>query len=129
MMFANAIGRLGREPKSIETKTGTPMSVASLAVDLSDRDGEFHTQWLNLVGFGKCADLLAAHKKGDRVSVSGRCQINRWTNDEGQPQVQLSIVADSVISGRSGISRSKTLDADNAFEAMDGTLLNDDIPF
>ncbi len=138
-MLVSAYGRFGQDPRSIETKTGTPMCVSSMAVDLSDKDGEFHTQWLNVVGFGKNADQLCRQSKGDLASISGRCQINRWTNGDGQEQVQLSVIVDSIISsqavrpgGRSGRSVQET-DVDNRLpdnnNATDGVPFDDEIPF
>jgi len=136
MMLISAYGRLGQDPRRIETKTGKAMCVTSMAVDLYDKDGEPHTQWLNVVGFGKIADLLGKQKKGDLASISGRCQINRWTKGDGQEQEQLSIIVDSIISsravrpgGKSGQSKSpEQTDIDNG-HATDGAPFDDDIPF
>lgn len=136
-MIASVHGRLGRDPKMIETRSGNPMCVSSLAVDLSDRDGEFHTQWLNVVGFGRNAELLARQKKGDLASISGRCQINRWVNGDGQQQVQLSIIVDSINSSRAVQPSNMDTDTDSqsctgkpsSNNTTDGALLDDDIPF
>lgn len=139
MMLVSAYGRLGQDPRSIETKSGKPMCVTSMAVELQDKDGESHTQWLNVVGFGKSADLLSKQKKGDLASISGRCQINRWTNGDGQEQEQLSVIVDSIISsrvvrpsGKSGQAVSQT-DIDNGLadknHGTDGIPFDDEIPF
>jgi single-stranded DNA-binding protein len=99
MMLASVYGRLGKEPKSIDSAK-TPMSVASLAAGLSDRDGNVTTHWLGLVAFGRVADVLAKHSKGDLISASGRVQMNSWTNNDGEIQNELQIVVDSIISAR-----------------------------
>lgn len=138
MMLVSAYGRLGQDPRSIETKNGKPMCVSSMAVDLNDRNGESHTQWLNVVAFGRNADLLGRQKKGDFASISGRCQINRWINGDGQAQVQLSVIVDSIISSRSvrPASNSRRLvpqaDIDDGLpdnNASDGAPFDDEIPF
>lgn len=95
MMQAAAYGRLGGDARPIKTKAGTSMTVASIAVDV----GEEAPLWLGVVAFGKQAELLARHKKGELVSVSGRMQRNRWTQN-GEEREQLQVVADSVIGSR-----------------------------
>ena len=136
MMLVSAYGRLGQDPRRIETKTGKAMCVTSLAVDLYDKDGESHTQWLNVVGFGKIADLIDRQEKGDFASISGRCQINRWTKGDGQEQEQLSIIVDSIISsravrpgGKSGQGKSPEQTDIDIGHATDGAPFDDEIPF
>ncbi len=74
-------GRLGGDPKEIPTKTGTPMAVCSIAVSLDTRGEEQETEWFGLVAFGKVAESLLRHKRGDMLSASGRVQLNTWTTD------------------------------------------------
>lgn len=57
-----AYGRLGQDPKAIETRTGVAMTVASLAVDVADprdRDdaGGGPPLWLKVVAFGPLAAI------------------------------------------------------------------------
>lgn len=45
MMQLAAYGRLGQDPRAIDTRTGKSMTVASIAVDMSNaRDGEEREQ-------------------------------------------------------------------------------------
>lgn len=53
------------------------------------------------MAFGKVAETLARHKKGDLISASGRLKLNRWTDRDGGEHEQLQIVADAVVSARS----------------------------
>nr|WP_284473510.1 single-stranded DNA-binding protein [Serratia symbiotica] len=39
--------------------------------------------WLSVVAFGKQAEALARHVKGELISVSGTMQINQWTTKDG----------------------------------------------
>src|SRR5690606_2826280 len=100
MMAASAYGRLGGDPKSIETRTGTAMAVANLAVELPDRQNESHTVWLGVVAFGRVAETLTRHSKGDLLSVVGRVQLNPYTDREGTEREQLQIIADAIVSAR-----------------------------
>ena len=80
------------------------MTVASLAVTIEARaDGESSeaTQWLNLMAFGRVADDLARHGKGELVSVAGRLQLSRYTNREtGEAREGWQVVLDSLVSAR-----------------------------
>lgn len=99
----SAYGRLGDDPKHIETRTGTEMAVASLAVDVADgRDADRNTPplWLRILAFGKIAGTLERHAKGDPVSVAGRLQLNRFTGRDGEAREQWQCVADSIVSAR-----------------------------
>ena len=100
-MQAAAYGRLGRDPRPIETQSGKPMTVASMAVDVSrNNDDDAKPLWLELIAFGKQADELSRHGKGDLVSVSGRLQSNQWTDGNGETRAQMQIVCDGIISAR-----------------------------
>jgi single-strand DNA-binding protein len=91
-----AWGRLGGDPKAIDTKSGKPMTVANLAADVGDEEPE----WLGLVAFGNQAEALAKHGKGECISVAGRVQRRKWSDNAGAEHQQLQVVADSVISAR-----------------------------
>ena len=97
-------GRLGRDPRPIETGSGKPMTVASIAVSVEAREsGETGegTLWLDVLAFGRVADDLARHVKGDTVSVAGRLQLSRFTSSTtGEARENWQCVADSVISAR-----------------------------
>lgn len=93
-------GRLGGDPRSIPTKTGNAMAVATLAVDISE-DAEGPPQWFGIVCFGTVADTLLRHSKGDLVSVSGRLQRRTFTGRDGEEREQLQCIADTIVSARS----------------------------
>lgn len=105
MMQAACYGRLGQEPRSIETKSGTSMAVASLAVDLAESrepaaDEPPPPLWIGIVAFGRQAEMLLKHSKGDLLSVSGRVQRSRYTDRHGDSREQLQVIADSIVSAR-----------------------------
>ena len=93
-------GRLGGEPKTINTASGKLMVTGSLAVTISGRDSEV-TEWFGIVAFGKTAEILQRHRKGELLSTSGRLQVNTWTTAEGEERRQLQVIADSIVSARS----------------------------
>lgn len=93
-------GRLGGDPRSIPTKTGNAMAVATLAVDIAE-DAEGPPQWFGVVAFGQVAETLLRHAKGDLLSISGRLQRRTYTDRNGEEREQLQVIADTIISARS----------------------------
>ena len=97
-----AYGRLVDDPQVKQTSKGTPMTLARMAVSLpcsQAQDGQA-TLWLSVLAFGKQADFLAKHQKGDVASVSGTMQVSQWTGQNGETRQGWQVIADSVISAR-----------------------------
>ncbi|EOO9854784.1 single-stranded DNA-binding protein [Escherichia coli] len=97
-----AYGRLVEDPQVKQTSKGTPMTLARMAVSLpcsQAQDGQA-TLWLSVMAFGKQADFLAKHQKGDVASVSGTMQVSQWTGQDGGTRQGYQVIADSVISAR-----------------------------
>ena len=109
-----AYGRLTGEPKAIDTKTGKRMAVATLAVDIGDDDAP--PLWLGLTCFGRLAEDLLRHAKGEPLSASGRLQVRRWAGPDGAQREQWQLVADALVSARTvrpgGARKARTPDAD-----------------
>lgn len=79
----SAYGRLVADPQTRTTNSGTSMAMGRLAVSLpcnAAAEGQA-TFWLGVIAFGKQADALARHVKGDMLSVSGPCSL---TNGRGK---------------------------------------------
>ena len=96
-------GRLGVEPVQRTSAKGTLWATASVAVsiDTSQQDGEPVTEWFNLIAFGRVAESLCRHRKGDMLSAGGKLQLNTWKDkNSGAERRQWQVVADSVISAR-----------------------------
>jgi single-strand DNA-binding protein len=130
-MQACAYGRIGQEPRSIETKSGKAMAVASIAVAVDEHDAP--PLWLGIVAFGRVAEDLLRHQKGDLISVSGRVQRNTWTTPSGEKREQLQVVTDSVISSRTvrpgGARRRDDGHHQQQSDNRNQRELNDEIPF
>ncbi|MBV7077882.1 single-stranded DNA-binding protein, partial [Escherichia coli] len=65
----------------------TQMAMASMAVPLpcSQADDGTATMWLSVLAFGRQADALAKHQKGELVSVAGNMQVSQWTGQHDDP--------------------------------------------
>ena len=117
-------GRLGRDPEARSTSTGTAMVTMTIAVTLeSYKDGATTdgTLWLEVVAFGRVAQTVKRHAKGDPVSIAGRLQMNQWRNKDGVDQDRLKIVLDSIVSARTAQpgSRRKKPEGDIASTARE----------
>lgn len=97
-----AYGRLVADPQLKTTSKGTQMATASMAVPLpcSQADDGTATMWLSVPAFGRQADALAKHHKGELVSVAGNMQVSQWTGQNGETRQGWQVIADSVISAR-----------------------------
>ncbi|HCA3883329.1 TPA: single-stranded DNA-binding protein [Salmonella enterica] len=133
-----AYGRLVADPQTKTTSKGTNMAFARMAISLpcmAAENGEA-VMWLGVTAFGKQADALAKHQKGDLVSVSGQLQINQWTGQDGGTQSGYAMVSDSVISARTvrpggnpQKNTGKKLPAQATTPNHDEPPFPDDIPF
>jgi single-stranded DNA-binding protein len=93
------------------------MVTASIAVNVA-RDGEeLVTEWFNGVAFGRVADDLARHKKGDRVAVIGRLTRNSFTARDGQERSSWSVAVEQLISARSVRPGGRAKRAEELFRA------------
>ena len=81
------IGRLGKDPvKHGEDKSAVcNFSVATTSRE-KGKDGNWgdHTEWFNVVLFGKIAETAANYlRKGSLVFVEGRLKTEKYTDKEG----------------------------------------------
>lgn len=83
-----AHGRLVADVQTKTTGSGMNMAFGRMAVALPCRSAENGeaTMWLGVTAFGKQADALARHQKGDLISVAGQLQVNQWAGQDGGTQ-------------------------------------------
>ena len=99
------MGRLGRDPEMRRTQTGTAVASFSLAVDRDFKDkasGERATDWIDVTAWAGTADFVGQYfAKGRMAVVSGRLQIQEWTDRDGNKRRSVGVVADNVYFGDS----------------------------
>ena len=69
----------------------------SLAVDrrFKNKDGEYDTDFINIVAFGKSAEFASKYfAKGTKVVITGRIQTGSYTNKDGQKVYTTDVVAE-----------------------------------
>lgn len=94
------IGRLGRDPEEIQTRTDTKMATFSLATNDYRRNAKGETvkttQWHECVAFGNTAQrLIEFLQKGKEVALSGRINYREYEDKEGRKQRRAQIMVTS----------------------------------
>ena len=84
-------GRLTRDPELKFGQSGKAYSRFSLAVDRPFQKGE--ADFINCVAFGKTAELIGEYlRKGRKVGVNGRLQMNRYEATEKKEQAMMYLL-------------------------------------
>ena len=82
------IGNLGKDNDLKYGQSGNAVLNQSLAIRRNFKDkqtGDYETDWINLVLFGKTAENFAKFtKKGTKVGIEGRIQSGSYENQQGQ---------------------------------------------
>jgi single-strand DNA-binding protein len=100
MIRAAIHGRLGSDPVQRESRTGKSMCTTSVAVNVAKVGEEAATEWFSLVAFGKAAEALAQHAKGDLVSAMGPLTRSTFQGRDGEERTSWSLLAESLLSAR-----------------------------
>ena len=86
------VGNVGREPEMKYTANGTAICKFSLACNEKRKTGDY-TEWVNVVSFGKLAEIIGEYvKKGDPLYVEGKQSTSSWEKD-GQKHYRTECVA------------------------------------
>ncbi len=91
-------GRIVRTP-DYSVRDGKQNARFSIAVDRAQKNanGEFETAFINVVSFGKQAELVNQYcKKGMLVGVDGKLQLRKYVNKAQVEVVTFDVIADSV---------------------------------
>ena len=94
------MGRLTADVELRRTNTGTPVASFTLACD---RDfGEKETDFIEVVAWKNTAEFVSKYfGKGRMAVVSGRLQIRKWQDKDGNKRQTAEVVADNVYFGDS----------------------------
>ncbi|HLG27662.1 MAG TPA: single-stranded DNA-binding protein [Paenisporosarcina sp.] len=87
MNVATISGNLGKEIELRYTPSGKAVAKGSLAVKGSYKDssGEYPTNWINFIAWGKVAEIISNFtKKGDKLVLSGEIITGSYEKSDGQ---------------------------------------------
>lgn len=121
------MGRIVRDPEL--RRTGSGVAVASFTI-ACDRDfGEKEADFIDCVAWRSTGEFVSKHfTKGRMIVVSGRLQIRKWTDKDGNKRSTAEVVADDVYFGDS----KRDADQQAAVPASDFVMLDgedDQLPF
>ena len=112
----NNVTIMGRLTKDVELRrTGSGVAVASFTIacdrDFTDKSsGEKETDFVEVVAWRNTAEFVSKYfSKGRMAIVSGRLQIRKWTDKDGNKRSTAEVVADNVYFGDS------KRDSDNSY--------------
>ena len=99
------MGRLTRDPELRHTGSGTACANFTIAVDRDfgkNENGEKETDFIDCVAWRNTADFVSKYfTKGRMAVVSGRLQVRKWKNKDGENRYSTEVIADNVYFGDS----------------------------
>ena len=99
------MGRLVRDPEMRSTQSGVAVASFTLAVDrdFSGKDGgEKQTDFIDCTAWLHTAEFVSKYfTKGRMAVVSGRLQIDNYTDNDGNKRRSAKVVADNIYFGDS----------------------------
>jgi single stranded DNA-binding protein len=92
------IGRLTKDAELKYTQDGSAIAKFSIAVNRrKGKDGTEKVDFFDVTAWGKMAEGLMQYLiKGKQVSIEGRLQQDRWTDEAGAQHSRIGIVADNI---------------------------------
>ena len=95
------VGRLGRDPETRYTNSGSAVANFSMATTdtWKDKSGQKQerTEWHNIVAWARLADFTQNYlKKGKLIYVEGRLQTRDWTDNQNVKHWKTEIVANTI---------------------------------
>ena len=99
------MGRLVRDPELRRTQSGIPVASFTIACDrdfATKESGEKECDFIDVVAWRNTGEFVSKYfYKGRMAVVSGRLQMRKWTDNNGQKRVSAEVVADNVYFGDS----------------------------
>lgn len=93
------LGRLTKDTEIVTTSNMTMIGKFTLAVQrkFAKEGEERQTDYFNIITFGKQAEFASKYfKKGQRVLVSGKAELNSYENENGETRYAFQVVADEL---------------------------------
>ena len=115
-------GRLTRDPELRYTPSGTAVASFTLANNNSyTTNGEKveKVSYIDCTAWGKTGEIITEYcKKGKKILVSGRLELRRWDDQDGNKKSKIEIVV-SEFEFMSGGEKHEPSDADKVSDAFE----------
>ncbi len=95
--YVSLIGNLVRDPDVRNTSSGLAVVNATIAVNRKKKDGTEQVSFIDITLWDKRGEAFAKfHTKGDKVFVTGRLEMDSWTDQaSGANRTKLKVVVDN----------------------------------
>ena len=95
------MGRLTKDPEMRRTGSGVAVTSFTIACDRDfGQNGEKETDFIDVTCWRNTAEFVSKYfTKGRMAVVSGRLQIRKWTDKNGNERRSAEVVADNVYFG------------------------------
>ena len=127
------IGNIGKDNDVKFSSSGTAVLSQSIGVRRpfkNKQTGEYETDWVNLVFFGKTAENFANFtRKGSKVGIEGRIQTRNYENQQGQRVYVTEVVVNQFHLLDSKNNQSNGHNNSPVAGGSPVSLSNDDLPF
>ena len=98
----NFIGRLGRDPETRYSQSGTCIASFSIACsetwkDKATGEKKEKTEWVSCTVFGRLAEICGEYlAKGALVYVSGKMNTEKWQDKDGNDRYTTKIIVNEM---------------------------------
>lgn len=125
-------GRLVSDPELRRTGGGVSVASFTLAVerDYKDASGQRETDFIPCVAWRQTGEFASNYfSKGQQAIATGRLQMRRWTDKDGNKRTTSEVVAEHVYfcGGKAEGKPASVTPPGEDFAELDGT--DDDLPF
>ena len=107
------MGRLTRDPEIRRTGSGVAVTSFTIACDRDfGQNGEKETDFIDITAWRHTAEFVSKYfTKGRMAVISGRLQIRKWEDKNGNKRNSAEVVADNVYFGDSKQNDSNSFSA------------------
>lgn len=127
------IGHIGQDPKIFEKES---LKVVSFSIATNEKwkqgdEEKKHTEWHNIVVFGKLAEVCQRYlKKGMQVYIEGKIRSSKFKDKEGNEKTKYDIIC-SELQILDWNDREKKNESQHSLQPTESQVndLDDDIPF
>lgn len=71
-----------------------------VSIGFKGKDGQWVNEFFDIVVFGDLFSSAELIEKGDKIKVSGRVQLNKWTDKTGGERKSWQILASEIITDK-----------------------------